>query len=448
MIVLLLLLSVSVCARCHCYHHYSHQRESKFNKNRIIKAVRNLKLVEMDRYLSVDGIKNRRLEQMLEKAILKIITGELSKANMQLLKSFNYSLGEILEIRERERGTKKDKEARKVDQIVFFQDLPHKNENNMQNWSSLLNDTFSVSRKSVLKNMHINESREKELEEYNKQAVYDYENMVGKVEYEQSELDQSFEDKPTQDNSDQSTNTRSIYQNLNKGMDPYVIFKIRYDDPEFDLMSEESPASLFMTNLSETFQNKGNSKVKIYRNNSIASKSLYDSFHGYNFSLDSLCSLSPHTNFLKVVNNNRQENIHSAVIFTDAILNEQDTSITDIMSVFFNYPDINNFSEKYMTNASITIHQILDIQTPNNTRKNGHGVLEWIKNNIYRVISETTDLVTVIDNYYNNTNSYSRKKSMCPLNPNSSLKSNDGRETKKDASNYLSWKSNATLFKL
>ena len=246
-IVLLLLLSLSVCVWCHC-HEYHPQRGLKLNKNRKTESVRNLKLVKINRNPNVESADNRRLEKMLEKAILKIITGDLSKADMQLLKSLNYSLEEILEIREREMGWRNEEMQ---NQIFFFHDLPRR--------KNLLNDTFPVF------------SREREFEEFNRQAFYDYENMGEK---QQSEFYESFEGKSSQ----------------NDFME-HVIFKIRYDDPDLNSMSEENQKSLFIENLSGGFENKDHSKLQIQINENV-SKNSCKSFPGLNFSMHDLCSLA------------------------------------------------------------------------------------------------------------------------------------------------------------
>lgn len=125
----------------------------------------------------------KTLESMLEKAILKIITGELSNGDLLLLRSLNYSLEEVLEIRERELAKKED--------------------------NFLSRENFSTEKFDGV-----------DVEEYNRQAVLDYENLANKMEEEKEEI---LEVAPEND-----------HLAFDKAMEPHVVFKIRFNETEED----------------------------------------------------------------------------------------------------------------------------------------------------------------------------------------------------------------------
>ncbi|XP_074107228.1 uncharacterized protein LOC141532685 isoform X2 [Cotesia typhae] len=133
--------------------------------------------------LEKNPFSTKTLESMLEKAILKIITGELSNGDLLLLRSLNYSLEEVVEIRERELA---------------------KRENNF-----LSRKNFSTEKFDGV-----------DVEEYNRQAVLDYENLANKMEEEKEEI---LEVAP-----------ENYHLAFDKAMEPHVVFKIRFNETEED----------------------------------------------------------------------------------------------------------------------------------------------------------------------------------------------------------------------
>ena len=197
----------------------------------------------------------KRLEKMMEKAILKIITGDLSTADMLLLKSFNYSFEEVMAIRERELGKKNEPK------ILNFQKISTDQEKDQQNLESIesLTEPLQANRLEIDSALSstlapISEKKKKakktktpdqvfDFDTYNKQAVIDYENAANKMA-QQSELETAlsvsdYDYRTRDDHDDQDLRTT-----LNDTMEPHVIFKIRYDDSEFDSSSNEKARKL------------------------------------------------------------------------------------------------------------------------------------------------------------------------------------------------------------
>lgn len=135
----------------------------------------------------------KKFDRMLQRAILKIITGDFTESDQALLKSMNFNLTEIHALREYE--LKKKEEEEKMNLAA----MQKRNQ-----W----NEETEVSEKNA-----------EYIEEFNRKALEDYESLAPiKHSFEETTLDDSFDD----------------------DMKPQVIFQIRPDDSEFDAVSEES----------------------------------------------------------------------------------------------------------------------------------------------------------------------------------------------------------------
>lgn len=219
--VLFLLISITTNAWSHRHHHHHHHHHEYYPEHRkenshinfveqksnfeneettdIIQSESLKKNEEYSKNLDSKGIhfSERRLEKMLEKAILKIITGDLGTAEMLLLKSLNYTPEEVLAIRERELDKRRDEELRKVeesdgkkyyDDNLYRDKAKHWNYNSMEFESSSRNDP-DVSRNERKKNRYKGKAsydKDFDFEAYNRQAVLDYENLASKLEQQQS----------------------------------------------------------------------------------------------------------------------------------------------------------------------------------------------------------------------------------------------------------------------
>ncbi|KAL0123080.1 hypothetical protein PUN28_007604 [Cardiocondyla obscurior] len=267
-LVLFLLLSITANAWSYRHHHHHHheyypehrkesgrtnviEEKSSFGKEETADAVQSESLRKNEEYSESKGsipFSARRLEKMLEKAILKIITGDLGTAEMLLLKSLNYTPEEVLAIRERELDKRKDEESRKVeepgskkyyDESLYRDKAKHWSYNSMEFESSPRNDPdVAVLRSEKKKNRYkgkASHDRDFDFDAYNRQAVIDYENLASKLELQQSwsepaSLDYEDESK----NSEEQNPSRNMHRSFDRAMEPHVIFKIPYDDSEFD----------------------------------------------------------------------------------------------------------------------------------------------------------------------------------------------------------------------
>ncbi|XP_066597798.1 uncharacterized protein [Prorops nasuta] len=190
---------------------------------------------------------SRRLEKMLEKAILKIITGELSTADKLLLKSLNYSLEEIQAIRERELGKQNYDQSRKEEKKGKKKDK-HWRQNSMEfNYPSRgdpdLEESPVKRRRDRITERVTTRDDDFDFEEYNRQAVLDYENVANKLEARSSRSEASLVDYEDSSKVDGDVHREtqqlpeSLHQTFQRAMEPHVVFKIRYDDSEFDSSS-------------------------------------------------------------------------------------------------------------------------------------------------------------------------------------------------------------------
>ncbi|XP_034951736.1 uncharacterized protein [Chelonus insularis] len=167
----------------------------------------------------------KTLETMLEKAILKIITGDLSTGDMLLLRSLNYSLEEVLTIRERELAKKNDRESKNR----------KKNKHNSQENEDKITKNFGEPEEEFEEDSEEDEDVI-DVDAYNRQAVLDYENLANKMEAElkeSREKNSGIEDK----NKDIQTDKHVAFDDA---LEPRVIFKIRYNDSDMNSVIENN----------------------------------------------------------------------------------------------------------------------------------------------------------------------------------------------------------------
>ncbi|XP_015111005.1 uncharacterized protein LOC107037134 isoform X2 [Diachasma alloeum] len=204
--VILPLLLITTCVRCHPTPPGDIQQH-------LLKTTSRLRRNSNEPEEQVLPFSPRRLEKMLEKAILKIITGDLTNSNMHLLKSLNYSLEEVLAIRERELNKK----------------LP-------QDPQPVVMEKPAGKEILVVKGVDKKSAEMMDYEAYNRKAVEDYENIGNKMEYA-TPLDYDYtitRERRIEDNSN-----GGFHANFDRVMEPHVVFKIRYDDADIDSNSFE-----------------------------------------------------------------------------------------------------------------------------------------------------------------------------------------------------------------
>ncbi|XP_076182525.1 uncharacterized protein LOC143154349 isoform X2 [Ptiloglossa arizonensis] len=259
--VLLLATSAINSVWCHHHHHGVHpdskkkrdqvDHERRYGSREEANAVSSIG-DKNRRSLNIDEVKekvpysDRRLEKMLEKAILKIITGDLSTGDMLLLKSLNYSLEEVLAIRERELSKKEEELSKKKESMkswtkALYGQVEEKKarywDKNSMDHSSPRNPDYEDTRNEGKKNRHTDRSAHKDFDfdAYNRQAVLDYENLPSNLEFQQPWSEPAI--LRIEETTKASTEEDDIHKHFEKAMAPHVIFKIRYDDSEFDSSS-------------------------------------------------------------------------------------------------------------------------------------------------------------------------------------------------------------------
>lgn len=199
----------------------------------------------------------KKLDKMLKKAILKVIIGEMRPSDMMLLKALNYTLEEVMAIREHELSRIKEEEA--------FAAKAKK-----QREQEALSAKYQAAMHRRSSAGHYKKtSRESSFDAYNKQAVYDYENgplneevaptssssySSSKADYEDAKVDADYDDKAT------VVTEENFRQNFDRAMEPHVVFKIRYDDSEFDSGSDERSRMILRNHRTKTILKLDNAK--------------------------------------------------------------------------------------------------------------------------------------------------------------------------------------------
>ncbi|XP_018369884.1 PREDICTED: uncharacterized protein LOC108765592 isoform X2 [Trachymyrmex cornetzi] len=282
--VLFLLIAITTNAWSHRHHHHHHHHEyypehrkenshinfveqkSNFENIETADTSQSESLKKNEKYSEVLDSKGipfspRRLEKMLEKALLKIITGDLGAAEMLLLKSLNYTPEEVLAIRERELDKRRDEELRKIeesdgkkyyDENLYRDKAKHWNYNSMELEPSSRNDPdMDVSRNERKRNRYKGKAsydKDFDFDAYNRQAVIDYENLASKLELQQQSWSEPaiFDYEDESKSSEEQNPPQNIHQNFDRVMEPHVIFKIPYDDSEFDSNSGSDEKSKFI----------------------------------------------------------------------------------------------------------------------------------------------------------------------------------------------------------
>ncbi|CAD1474125.1 unnamed protein product, partial [Heterotrigona itama] len=357
----------------------------------------------------------RRLEKMLEKAILKIITGDLSTGDMLLLKSLNYSLEEVLAIRERELSKKKDEELRKKENAKSWAKVSYEDgEKKSRNWSkksmdrsSSRNPDFENVKREGKKNRHVDKSspsyKDFDFEAYNKQAILDYENLPSNMEFQQPWSESTAVDyEEATETSEEQDAANNLHRDFDKAMEPHVVFKIRYDDSEFDSSSGSDESN---KNRLRTFKHHASSTIR-----HTTSKNAGNSFHASTpLPMSSttaatvpvvyqLSNTNARSNYL--TNNDYSTTTYSttssstttteSTVASDEML--EDKNDTDIASV-------TNTTDKMEVSKS-------GEKLSENKRISEYEGLEWVEDDVYRVIPEFVDSLGFENTEENETSDY------------------------------------------
>ncbi|XP_032670683.1 uncharacterized protein LOC116843898 isoform X2 [Odontomachus brunneus] len=414
---LLLLASIATCAWSHHHHGYypEHRKENGHvdfverastvdeTSEKSTDHITRSELPKRDekRPDAVDGkdlppFSARRLEKMLEKAILKIITGDLSTADMLLLKSLNYTFEEILAIREQEFSRRKDEEKTKklYDSMVIE--------------SSSSNDPdVEVSKSERKKNRYKEQASydDFDFDTYNRQAVIDYENQASNLEQQQSWPEQAVVDYEDESKSSKEQDqSRNLRRNFDRAMEPHVIFKIRYDDSEFDSSSGSNERPRFRDAfVSKDLKHRAPSTLR-----HTTSKNVASSFHASSSSPSSSSSSSPSSltvgytplpvvyqmRNLRDVKPDFLKNQHSIAMMASPEPND-----TVIINTTLNATTSDATTDS-MNDSNSSVHD------ESKKKISEYEGLEWVEDDVYRVIPSLADSLGYEDADENGTSDY------------------------------------------
>ncbi|CAL1683003.1 unnamed protein product [Lasius platythorax] len=437
-LVLILLVSIATDTWSHHHHHHHHhgfypvhrkenshvdfvERQSNFKSEETTDTLlseslkKSAKHVEaLDRKGSIP-FSARRVEKMLEKAILQIITGDLSTANMLLLKSLNYTPEEVLAIRERELDKRKDEESKKTtesnersiyDENLYGNRAKDWNYNSMEfDSSSRYDPDVDVSRNDRKKDRYEErDDKNVDFDAYNRQAVVDYENLASKLELQQ----QSWSEPANLDYENESRNTekqdssQNLHRSFDRAMEPHVIFKIPYDDSEFDSSSGSDERSRFVDRdaLASSKDSKHRAPSTLRHT---TARNVANSFHALSLSTTSSSSASStateHTplpivhqlgNFKDVRPNytKNQPTLSTTESAESTITSDIIANITSNVTSIDTSTTIDFFNDSFAKNA--------DNDTDNRKISEYEG-LEWIGEDVYRVIPAFADSLGYVD---------------------------------------------------
>lgn len=434
--VLFLLISITSNAWSHRHHHHHHheyypeqrkenshinfvEQKSTFGNEETTDTVQSEALKKNEEYSEVLDSKGsvpfsaRRLEKMLEKAILKIITGDLGTAEMLLLKSLNYTPEEVLAIRERELDKRRDEEFRKIeesnrkkyyDEDLYKDKAKHWSYNSMEFESSSRNDPdVDVSRNERKKNRYkgkASHDKDFDFDAYNRQAVIDYENLASKLELQQSWSEPAnFDYEDEAKNSEEQNPSQNIHQSFDRAMEPHVIFKIPYDDSEFDSSFGSDEKSKLIDRdtlvLSKGLKHRIPSTLR-----HTTARNVANSFHASSLSTTSSSSSSSassaatgHTplpivyqlkNFKGVrPDYPKNQPSFSTTEFPEPIITS--TIITDVTS------NVTSSMTDFADSVNDDKLSVKDANNTTNRKISEYEGLEWVEDDVYRVIPAFAD---------------------------------------------------------
>lgn len=447
--VLFLLIAITANAWSHRHHHHHHHHEyypehrkenshinfveqkSNFENEETADTAQSESLKNNEKYSEVLDSKGipfspRRLEKMLEKALLKIITGDLGAAEMLLLKSLNYTPEEVLAIRERELDKRRDEELRKIeesngkkyyDENLYRDKAKHWNYNSMELEPSSRNDPdVDVSRNENKRNRYKGKAsydKDFDFDAYNRQAVIDYENLASKLELQQQSWSEpaSFDYEDESRSSEEQNPSQNIHQNFDRVMEPHVIFKIPYDDSEFDSNSGSDEKSKFIDEDALVLSKGMKHRIPLTLRHTTA-RNVANSFHASSLSTSSSSSASSaatgHTPLPIVYQLRNFKGIRpdypknqpsfSTTEFPESIITS--TIITNVTS---------NATSSVTDDSASSANDKLSVEDTDNmtSRKiSEYEGLEWVGDDVYRVIPAFADSLGYDNTDENGTSDY------------------------------------------
>lgn len=436
--IFVLILLVSVATNTWSYHHHHHHHHGFYPVHRkdnshvdfVERKSKNFKSEETTDSLLSESLKKsarhvealdrkgsipfsaRRIEKMLEKAILQIITGDLSTANMLLLKSLNYTPEEVLAIRERELDKRKDEESKKItessgrrsyDRNLYGNRAKHWNYNSMEFDSSSRYDPDVLDVSEKKDRYEERDDKNFDFDAYNRQAVIDYENLASKLELQQQSWSEpaNFDYEEESKSTEEQDSSQNLHRSFDRAMEPHVIFKIPYDDSEFDSSSGSDERSRFVDGDEALVSSRDPKHRAPSTLKHMTARNVANSFHASSLSTASSPSASSATTGhtpLPIVY--QLENFKSArPNYTrnqstfGTTESPEPTIASDIAAnITFNVTSTDipmmDFNDSFIMNA--------DNDTADRKISEYEG-LEWVGEDIYRVIPAYADSLSYID---------------------------------------------------
>ncbi|CAK9833521.1 hypothetical protein ANTRET_LOCUS10188 [Anthophora retusa] len=449
--VLLMFISTMNGVSCHHHHRGIHIEDRK--KGDMMEHVKRYTARNEENVVPFDGEKNRkningeeariaipfserRLEKMLEKAILKIITGDLSTSDMLLLKSLNYSLEEVLEIRERELNKKKDEESRKKESMKPWAKTLYGDEKKTRYWDKNSMDHTSSRNpnfddvKQGKKNRHVDRSfyKDFDFEAYNKQAILDYENLPSNLEFQQSWSEPTAVDyEEATKASKEEDNAQALHRDFDRAMEPHVVFKIRYDDSEFDSSSGSDENS---KNHLRSSKHRASSTMR-------HTTSKGNSFHASTpFAFSSTTTTTSTVPLVYRLNTSNNKNNYlnndyttTTTPSTSSITSTTQTVVTEEVSRDENKTNVVSSDSNSTEEAAVSNSE----EKPRGNKISEYEGLEWVEDDVYRVLPEFADSLGFENTEENETSDYEDSSRDSRLNWTMEENENDTSEYQNDA---------------
>ncbi|XP_046747954.1 uncharacterized protein LOC124412263 isoform X2 [Diprion similis] len=324
-----------------------------------------------------------RLEATLRKAILEIIMGELTTADMMLLKSLNYDAELVRKIREEE--TKK----RKNDLAAIHE------RRNLRNRID-----------ADIENLENEESSSKvqkiDYDAYNNQAVDEYENSASVNEASIRRNDSLVD---YEDETKSSTEIKSDEYNGHSLTEPRVVFRMSYNDSKSDPRPEENPTLSREVNRQTTINGTGNNfPAAVTSVNSspapvdyqiVTSRELYNFTNNY-FSSTRAPEENNEVDEQHVVPSRNQTKILEAPVdrlnLPDLIFRNESATDLRNRNVSFDDPDLSSTTETTINTAEPATRKLNENHTvPTNGSHRIYKGLKWIQDDVYQVIPEYID---------------------------------------------------------
>lgn len=315
-------------------------------------------------------VSKKRIQKMLHKAIIKIITGELTTADMLLLKSLNYDAEQVRTIREREL-----KKLGNQQETITEERKP--------------DNRMDIDSEKI----HQQKKTDYDYEAYNNQATLDYEYAASNYEAN----NESWTDSQTEYEPRKDIGAGTFLEN-GGSLGANVVFTIKYNDSEFDSSSEENPkVSSTEDNLQTAINGTGNTFPAVTTAANSTPAPVDDRIN--NFS-----ELWNVKNYFSTTEDPEEDNDVSSQNKED-----EDSDQLNPESRFRYNVDEPLVAEESRPKVSLSVSALpsntenLNATSNSTTSQNGtsstkYKGLKWIQDNVYQVLPEYFDMPIDTDN--------------------------------------------------